>query len=67
MVCIIFVKYFSVYNFCCVCVCVLASKKQASAVSNPYADELRLAVAWNRVDIAKSELFNGNIDWKVED
>jgi len=50
-----------------VCVCVLASKKHATGNSNPYTDELKLAVTWNRVDIAKSELFNGNIDWKVED
>jgi hypothetical protein len=28
-------------------------------------EELKLAVAWNRVDIAKSELFNGSIRWKV--
>uniref|UniRef100_A0A7N6BAU7 Transient receptor potential cation channel, subfamily M, member 4a n=1 Tax=Anabas testudineus TaxID=64144 RepID=A0A7N6BAU7_ANATE len=34
---------------------------------NPYNDELKLAVAWNRVDIAKSELFNGDIHWKYED
>lgn len=28
-------------------------------------DELKLAVAWNRVDIAKSEIFNGDVEWKV--
>ncbi|XP_067830631.1 transient receptor potential cation channel subfamily M member 4-like isoform X2 [Heptranchias perlo] len=32
-----------------------------------YLDELKLAVAWNRVDIAKSELFNGEILWKSSD
>ncbi|NXL91702.1 TRPM5 protein, partial [Alectura lathami] len=29
-----------------------------------YLDELKLAVAWNRVDIAKSEIFNGDVEWK---
>ncbi|CAM5174068.1 unnamed protein product [Eretmochelys imbricata] len=29
-----------------------------------YLDELRLAVAWNRVDIARSELFRGDIHWE---
>ncbi|XP_048027657.1 transient receptor potential cation channel subfamily M member 4-like isoform X2 [Megalobrama amblycephala] len=48
-------------------VLVQASKKQVSGITNPHADELRLAVTWNRVDIAKSELFNGNIDWKYDD
>lgn len=28
-------------------------------------DELKLAVAWDRVDIAKSEIFNGDVEWKV--
>ncbi|CAB1341310.1 unnamed protein product, partial [Coregonus sp. 'balchen'] len=32
-----------------------------------YTEELKLAVAWNRVDIAKSELFNGDIQWRYED
>lgn len=32
-----------------------------------YLDELRLAVAWNRVDIASSELFKGEIQWKSSD
>uniref|UniRef100_A0A671KJD8 Transient receptor potential cation channel subfamily M member 4-like n=1 Tax=Sinocyclocheilus anshuiensis TaxID=1608454 RepID=A0A671KJD8_9TELE len=41
--------------------------KRVSVTTNPYVDELKLAVTWNRVDIAKSELFNGNIDWKYED
>ncbi|XP_060705253.1 transient receptor potential cation channel subfamily M member 4a isoform X5 [Hemiscyllium ocellatum] len=30
-----------------------------------YLDELKLAVAWSRVDIAKSQLFNGEIEWKA--
>lgn len=33
--------------------------------ASPYNEELRLAVTWNRVDIAKSELFNGDIQWRV--
>ncbi|TRY98465.1 hypothetical protein DNTS_030342, partial [Danionella cerebrum] len=45
-------------------VLVQASKQRVSELTNSYADELRLAVTWNRVDIAKSELFNGKIDWK---
>uniref|UniRef100_A0A669CWU1 Transient receptor potential cation channel, subfamily M, member 4a n=1 Tax=Oreochromis niloticus TaxID=8128 RepID=A0A669CWU1_ORENI len=35
--------------------------------ASPYSDELKLAVTWNRVDIAKSELFNSDIQWKYED
>uniref|UniRef100_A0A8C8RP15 Transient receptor potential cation channel subfamily M member 4 n=1 Tax=Pelusios castaneus TaxID=367368 RepID=A0A8C8RP15_9SAUR len=30
-----------------------------------YLDELRLAVAWDRVDIASSELFRGDIQWEA--
>ncbi|NP_001269082.1 transient receptor potential cation channel subfamily M member 4b.2 [Danio rerio] len=48
-------------------VLVQASKRNVSENTNSYADELRLAVTWNRVDIAKSELFNGHIDWKYEE
>ncbi|XP_026133086.1 transient receptor potential cation channel subfamily M member 4-like isoform X2 [Carassius auratus] len=48
-------------------VLVQASEQRVSVTTNPYVDELKLAVTWNRVDIAKSELFNGNIDWKYED
>uniref|UniRef100_A0A3Q4HCP1 Transient receptor potential cation channel subfamily M member 4-like n=1 Tax=Neolamprologus brichardi TaxID=32507 RepID=A0A3Q4HCP1_NEOBR len=44
-----------------------ASKQQSSVDASPYSDELKLAVTWNRVDIAKSELFNGDIQWKYED
>lgn len=45
--------------------CFSASKQRVGIHVNPYNDELKLAVAWNRVDIAKSELFNGDIHWKV--
>lgn len=45
--------------------CFSASKQRVGIDSNPYNDELKLAVAWNRIDIAKSELFNGDIHWKV--
>ncbi|XP_043109466.1 transient receptor potential cation channel subfamily M member 4-like [Puntigrus tetrazona] len=48
-------------------VLVQASKQRVSVSTNPYVDELKLAVTWNRVDIARSELFSGNIDWKYED
>ncbi|KAF3704475.1 Transient receptor potential cation channel subfamily M member 4 [Channa argus] len=46
---------------------VAASKQRLSIDANPYNEELKLAVTWNRVDIAKSELFNGGIHWKYED
>uniref|UniRef100_A0A669EY66 Transient receptor potential cation channel subfamily M member 4 n=1 Tax=Oreochromis niloticus TaxID=8128 RepID=A0A669EY66_ORENI len=44
-----------------------ASKQHSSVEDNPYTDELKLAVTWNRVDIAKTELFNGEIHWKYKD
>ncbi|CAJ1080976.1 transient receptor potential cation channel subfamily M member 4-like [Xyrichtys novacula] len=44
-----------------------ASKHRASIDASPYNEELKLAVTWNRVDIAKSELFNGDIQWRYED
>ncbi|XP_033963257.1 transient receptor potential cation channel subfamily M member 4-like [Pseudochaenichthys georgianus] len=44
-----------------------ASKHRASVDDSPYNEELKLAVTWNRVDIAKSELFNGDIQWRYED
>ncbi|XP_059180952.1 transient receptor potential cation channel subfamily M member 4-like [Centropristis striata] len=44
-----------------------ASKHRASVEDSPYTEELKLAVTWNRVDIAKSELFNGDISWRYED
>ncbi|KAM4623337.1 transient receptor potential cation channel subfamily M member 4-like isoform 1-T1 [Polymixia lowei] len=44
-----------------------ASKQRVSSDASPYTEELKLAVTWNRVDIAKSELFNGDIHWRYED
>ncbi|XP_061519985.1 transient receptor potential cation channel subfamily M member 4-like [Phycodurus eques] len=44
-----------------------ASKQRVSVDHSPYNEELKLAVTWNRVDIAKSELFNGDIQWRYED
>ncbi|XP_068610310.1 transient receptor potential cation channel subfamily M member 4-like [Brachionichthys hirsutus] len=44
-----------------------ASKHRASVDASPHNEELKLAVTWNRVDIAKSELFNGDIQWRYED
>uniref|UniRef100_A0A672JSX3 Histidine rich calcium binding protein n=1 Tax=Salarias fasciatus TaxID=181472 RepID=A0A672JSX3_SALFA len=46
---------------------VRASKQRASVDASPYNEELNLAVTWNRVDIAKSELFNGDILWRYRD
>uniref|UniRef100_A0A669EAA7 Transient receptor potential cation channel, subfamily M, member 4a n=1 Tax=Oreochromis niloticus TaxID=8128 RepID=A0A669EAA7_ORENI len=43
------------------------SVQRALVEASPYSDELKLAVTWNRVDIAKSELFNSDIQWKYED
>ncbi|XP_038639896.1 transient receptor potential cation channel subfamily M member 4-like [Scyliorhinus canicula] len=43
-----------------------ACKKQ-STNAQAYLDELKLAVAWSRVDIANSQLFNGEILWKSGD
>ncbi|XDV13088.1 hypothetical protein PO909_001584 [Leuciscus waleckii] len=45
---------------------VRAAKRDSNDASE-YTEELKLAVAWNRVDIAKSELFNGEIQWRYED
>ncbi|NXP69793.1 TRPM5 protein, partial [Ramphastos sulfuratus] len=38
--------------------------KSHSQEAQEYLDELKLAVAWNRVDIAKSEIFSGDVEWK---
>ncbi|XP_069461761.1 transient receptor potential cation channel subfamily M member 4 isoform X2 [Ambystoma mexicanum] len=45
---------------------VKACKKQTNDAIE-YLDELKLAVAWNRVDIATNELFHGEIQWKPND
>uniref|UniRef100_A0A8C7PLI2 TRPM SLOG domain-containing protein n=1 Tax=Oncorhynchus mykiss TaxID=8022 RepID=A0A8C7PLI2_ONCMY len=42
-------------------------KQRVSSEASPYTEELKLAVTWNRVDIAKSELFNGDIHWRYQD
>ncbi|KAM9632313.1 transient receptor potential cation channel subfamily M member 4 [Trichechus inunguis] len=39
-------------------------KACGSSEASAYLDELRLAVAWNRVDIAQRELFRGDIQWR---
>lgn len=39
--------------------------KSHSQEAQEYLDELKLAVAWDRVDIAKSEIFSGAVEWKV--
>ncbi|XP_038126508.1 transient receptor potential cation channel subfamily M member 5 isoform X4 [Cyprinodon tularosa] len=38
--------------------------KSQSQEAQDFLDELKLAVAWNRVDIAKSDIFNGDVEWK---
>ncbi|XP_062918446.1 transient receptor potential cation channel subfamily M member 4-like [Mobula hypostoma] len=43
----------------------VCKKKSINALA--YLDELKLAVAWSRVDIAKRQLFNGEILWKTCD
>uniref|UniRef100_A0A667ZW90 Transient receptor potential cation channel, subfamily M, member 4a n=1 Tax=Myripristis murdjan TaxID=586833 RepID=A0A667ZW90_9TELE len=43
------------------------ASKRVSTDASEYTEELKLAVAWNRVDIAKTELFNGDIQWKYDD
>ncbi|XP_044523039.1 transient receptor potential cation channel subfamily M member 4 [Gracilinanus agilis] len=39
-------------------------KACGTSEASAYMDELRLAVAWNRVDIAQSEIFRGDIQWR---
>ncbi|XP_008288443.1 transient receptor potential cation channel subfamily M member 4a [Stegastes partitus] len=43
------------------------ASKRVSSEASECTEELKLAVAWNRVDIAKTELFNGDIQWKYDD
>nr|XP_023397354.1 LOW QUALITY PROTEIN: transient receptor potential cation channel subfamily M member 5 [Loxodonta africana] len=43
---------------------VKACKSHSQQAQN-YLDELKLAVAWDCVDVAKSEIFNGDVEWKV--
>lgn len=42
-----------------------AACRSHSQEAQDYLDELKLAVAWDRVDIARSEIFNGDVEWKV--
>uniref|UniRef100_G3UD36 Transient receptor potential cation channel subfamily M member 5 n=1 Tax=Loxodonta africana TaxID=9785 RepID=G3UD36_LOXAF len=42
---------------------VKACKSHSQQAQN-YLDELKLAVAWDCVDVAKSEIFNGDVEWK---
>ncbi|KAM6904750.1 transient receptor potential cation channel subfamily M member 4a [Xenentodon cancila] len=43
------------------------ASKRISSDASEYTEELKLAVAWNRVDIVKTELFKGDIQWRFED
>ncbi|KAK2499215.1 hypothetical protein MC885_003976 [Smutsia gigantea] len=45
----------------------LKACKSHSQQAQDYLDELKLAMAWDRVDIAKSEIFNGDVEWKARD
>uniref|UniRef100_A0A8C5G230 Transient receptor potential cation channel subfamily M member 4-like n=1 Tax=Gouania willdenowi TaxID=441366 RepID=A0A8C5G230_GOUWI len=45
----------------------VSASKRISSEASECTEELKLAVAWNRVDIAKAELFNGDIQWKYND
>ncbi|KAI4872622.1 hypothetical protein NFI96_024586 [Prochilodus magdalenae] len=45
----------------------LRACKPTTARATDYREKLMLTVAWNRVDIARSELFSGNIQWKLLD
>uniref|UniRef100_A0AAY5E7Y2 Ion transport domain-containing protein n=1 Tax=Electrophorus electricus TaxID=8005 RepID=A0AAY5E7Y2_ELEEL len=42
-------------------------KQRLSGDTSPSTEELKLALTWNRVDIARSELFTGDIQWKSDD
>ncbi|KAM9780448.1 transient receptor potential cation channel subfamily M member 4-like [Neosynchiropus ocellatus] len=42
-------------------------RKQVASEASEHIEELKLAVAWNRDVVAKSELFNGDIEWRYED
>uniref|UniRef100_A0A3P9N6Q6 Transient receptor potential cation channel, subfamily M, member 5 n=1 Tax=Poecilia reticulata TaxID=8081 RepID=A0A3P9N6Q6_POERE len=46
---------------------ICTSCKSQSQEAQDFLDELKLAVAWNRVDIAKSDIFNGDVEWKACD
>ncbi|XP_077474571.1 transient receptor potential cation channel subfamily M member 4-like isoform X2 [Stigmatopora argus] len=43
------------------------ASKRLSRDASEYIEELKLAVAWDRVDMAKAELFTGDIQWTYED
>lgn len=50
--------------YACLCVCVpLVSRNEGGQLS--WERQLELAVAWNRVDIAESEIFTEESQWKV--
>lgn len=42
-----------------------ASRNQDHFGRENWDHQLKLAVAWNRVDIARSEIFTDDHDWKV--
>ncbi|RVE69012.1 hypothetical protein OJAV_G00073620 [Oryzias javanicus] len=46
---------------------ILGASKRVCNKAIEWIEELKLAVAWNRVDIAKAELFNGGIEWSYHE
>uniref|UniRef100_A0A3P9HQ68 Transient receptor potential cation channel subfamily M member 4 n=1 Tax=Oryzias latipes TaxID=8090 RepID=A0A3P9HQ68_ORYLA len=46
---------------------ILGASKRVCNKAIEWVEELKLAVAWNRVDIAKAELFNGAIAWSYHE
>uniref|UniRef100_A0A665TJS9 Transient receptor potential cation channel, subfamily M, member 5 n=1 Tax=Echeneis naucrates TaxID=173247 RepID=A0A665TJS9_ECHNA len=53
--------------FAMCCMFRVSACKSQSQEAQDFLDELKLAVAWNRVDIAKSDIFNGDVEWKACD
>ncbi|XP_029014783.1 transient receptor potential cation channel subfamily M member 4a isoform X2 [Betta splendens] len=43
------------------------ASKRVSSDASEHIEELKLAVVWNRVDIARAELFTGAIQWEYAD
>uniref|UniRef100_A0A665UDU0 Transient receptor potential cation channel subfamily M member 4-like n=1 Tax=Echeneis naucrates TaxID=173247 RepID=A0A665UDU0_ECHNA len=66
---IVTVQFFSFGIYHCTedALFVCSASKRVCSTASECTEELKLAVAWNRVDIAKTELFNGDIQWKYED
>ncbi|XP_076843959.1 transient receptor potential cation channel subfamily M member 4-like [Brachyhypopomus gauderio] len=46
---------------------VRSSKQRLSGNASPSTEELKLALTWNRVDIARTDLFTEDVQWKNDD